>query len=212
VAYVHLNPVVAGLVEDPARWTWSGHQELIGRAENSMVDVDAVLAMYGDTLHSARAAYVKTLKGQREQAWIGEDPGQLPWWRREPDSQIDMPKPPAWVDERGVSSGLERQALEASEFLRAACEITSVEMSDLASRRRGEALTSARLSVACVGIERWRQSPKQLAMLLGRHADVVTRWARLGAERRLIDRDFSNRVEALDADLTKWDPAEKSES
>lgn len=212
VAYVHLNPVVAGLVEDPVRWRWSGHREIVRRHADSLVDVDTVLAMYGDTVRSARAAYVRTLKGDRQGLWMGEAPGKLPWWGHEPDSQIEMTTPPAWVDERGVSSGLRRRTLDAAEFLRAACSLAGVEPTDLASKRRGEALTSARLLMASVAIERWRQSPRQIAALLGRQADVVTRWARLGADRRLIDRDFAKSVETLDSRLAKWEPAEKPES
>ena len=31
VAYVHLNPVRAGLVSDPGRYRWSGHREIVRR-------------------------------------------------------------------------------------------------------------------------------------------------------------------------------------
>jgi putative transposase len=30
IAYIHLNPVSAGLAQDPAEWSWSGHQEVLG--------------------------------------------------------------------------------------------------------------------------------------------------------------------------------------
>jgi len=30
LAYIHLNPVVAGAASDPARYRWSGHRELLG--------------------------------------------------------------------------------------------------------------------------------------------------------------------------------------
>jgi REP element-mobilizing transposase RayT len=212
VAYVHLNPVDAGLVDDPARWRWSGHREIIRRERDSLVEVDEVLAMYGNTIRSARRGYLRTLKGERGESWIGEGPGRLPWWKHEPDSQIEMPVPPSWVDERGVSSGLERPPIDAAEYLRTACKVIGVEPGDLASKRRGETLTDARMLVACVGIERWRQSPKQLAALLGRHADVVTRWARLGAELRLVDQGFLKRAERLDFDVAERKRTGRSKS
>ena len=31
IVYIHLNPVVAGLVDDPAAYAFSGHRELLGR-------------------------------------------------------------------------------------------------------------------------------------------------------------------------------------
>jgi putative transposase len=33
MAYIHLNPVVAGLCRDPAEYCWSGHLEVLGRVE-----------------------------------------------------------------------------------------------------------------------------------------------------------------------------------
>jgi len=74
VAYVHMNPVVAGLVDDPGAWRWSGHRELIRRRVGPLLDVDAVLSMYGTTWTSARRAYVKSLKGTLEGTWAGEGP------------------------------------------------------------------------------------------------------------------------------------------
>ena len=31
-AYIHLNPVTAGVVKDAAKYRWCGHREVIGRA------------------------------------------------------------------------------------------------------------------------------------------------------------------------------------
>jgi len=33
MVYIHLNPVKAGMVEDPARYRWSGHRELIRKVK-----------------------------------------------------------------------------------------------------------------------------------------------------------------------------------
>ncbi len=41
VAYVHLNPVAAGLVDDPANHLFSGHRELIGICQPHVVDRQA---------------------------------------------------------------------------------------------------------------------------------------------------------------------------
>lgn len=47
VAYVHLNPVTAGLVDDPAEYRWSGHAELLGAARPPVADVDETLQGFG---------------------------------------------------------------------------------------------------------------------------------------------------------------------
>jgi len=203
IGYVHLNPVVAGLVDDPARWQWSGHREILGRVSDPMVDVEATLAMHGDSTAAARRSYTRNLRNVRDGAWIGEKPGALPWWRHEPDRPVEMPVPPAWIDERGVSSGLERPEMEAEAFLIAAGALIGVASKELTSRCRGSKLTRARWMLGCLAIERWGQSTSRLASLLGRHPDVVTRWARRGVDLRQTDRRFADAVDSLDRRLAE---------
>ena len=71
LGYIHLNPVNAGIVDDPARYRWSGHGEILGRVKNSIVDVDKVLRLFGTTRRSARAAYVQRFKGLMEKEQFG---------------------------------------------------------------------------------------------------------------------------------------------
>ncbi len=78
IVYIHLNPVAAGLVNDPADHVFSGHRELLGKISDPLIDVDGVLAEFGDTVRQARALYVRSLKGARENEWQGELPGKLP--------------------------------------------------------------------------------------------------------------------------------------
>ena len=54
LAYIHLNPVAAGIVDDPAEYEWSGHLDLLGRRRKLIVDVDEVLRVFGRTRRSAR--------------------------------------------------------------------------------------------------------------------------------------------------------------
>jgi len=127
IAYIHLNPVVAGLVEDPATYSLLGHLELLGKKTNPLVSVDATLAEYGEGIRSARRAYVRTHRAEREEEWIGEKPGMLPWWKGRPDRPLEPPAPTAWIDELGRSTGSERLVLAASEFLARACAVLQFE-------------------------------------------------------------------------------------
>lgn len=45
VAYVHLNPVKAGLAEDAGAYLWSGHRDIVGRRRRPVVAVDDVLLL-----------------------------------------------------------------------------------------------------------------------------------------------------------------------
>jgi REP element-mobilizing transposase RayT len=57
VRYVHLNPVMAGLVRDAADWPWSGHRAYLGEPGVPWLAVDLVLRLLGGDLLTATAAY-----------------------------------------------------------------------------------------------------------------------------------------------------------
>jgi REP element-mobilizing transposase RayT len=203
VAYIHLNPVVAKVVEDPAEYALSGHRELLGKAEPRLIAVDEVLSQYGDNLRAARRAYVRSLRAEREAAWVGEQPGGLPWWRREPDRPLDPEPPSAWIDELGRSTGLDRAPLGPREYLAAACGILNVNPARVAGAGQDREISRLRYLIAAVGIERWGMQAKALGNEIGRRPEVVTRWAARGAEERLEDVEFKEAYEGLDRGLAE---------
>jgi hypothetical protein len=44
--YLHLNPVRAGVVEDPEKYPWSGHRNYLGKGEDDLVDWGRVLSQF----------------------------------------------------------------------------------------------------------------------------------------------------------------------
>jgi REP element-mobilizing transposase RayT len=54
VLYIHLNPVRAGLVDDPAAQVFCGHRELETRIRDPLIDVDHALISFGGTLKEGR--------------------------------------------------------------------------------------------------------------------------------------------------------------
>lgn len=202
IAYVHLNPVAAGLADDPASWLWSGHRELIGTSDHSIVAVTTVLSLYGKTRAAARRAYVSSLRSGRKGTWIGEQPGRLPWWPAAPDQQLDAPVPPAMVDERGTSTAIYRPRLASEVFLELACEILGVSANDLSTASRSRDLSRIRQLVVGLGIERWSQSTKSLAGLLNRRADSGTEWVHRCIERRRTEPSFGAAYLELDEALS----------
>jgi hypothetical protein len=201
IAYIHLNPVVAGLADDPAEYVFSGHRELLGKVRNPLTDVDGVLAIFGDTVRGARAAYVRTLKGSRDDEWQGEIPGSLPWWSRDVDRPVEPVAPSAWWDELGRSTGLERNPMAAAEFVERCCEILCVSPESIAGRGKGREISRTRYLITAIGIERWGVTAKSLAELLGRWPESVSRWASRGAEMRMRSDPFREEYERLDTAL-----------
>lgn len=201
VVYIHLNPVVTGLVGDPADYVLSGHRELLGKVRDPLIDVDGVLALFGDTVRQAPRSYVRALKGAQEEEWQGERPGKLPWWRREVDRPVKPVAPSAWLDELGRSTGVERESMAVDEFVGRCCSILSVPLDELAGRGKGTSISRKRYMIAALAIERWELTAKQLGELLGRWPEAVSRWASRGAEMRMKYHGFREEFEALDQAL-----------
>jgi len=65
VAYIHLNPLRAGLVEsfeELARYPWCGHAVLLNRVRYDWMDRDYVLLFFGQKEGPARKAYLQFLE------------------------------------------------------------------------------------------------------------------------------------------------------
>ena len=203
VVYIHLNPVTAGLVDDPGQYLYCGHRELLGGGTTPLVDVERVLALYGATLRKARGAYVRALRAARETPWIGEGPGALPWWPREVDRSLTPAAPSAWLDEQGRSTGLPRAPLDAGRFLELACQSLGVEIARLAGESQDREVSRLRYLVAALAVERWGVRAKALGELLGKRPENVTRWAARGAQARQADEEFRKAYEELDRGLVE---------
>lgn len=203
IAYIHLNPVSAGLVPDPAEHTLSGHRELLGRRGSGLVDVDGVLRLFGPTRRAARASYVSMLDGVRHEAWRGAEPGQLPWWAREADRPLDGEVAASKLDALGRSCGLDRVALDAVTFVRLACQVLEVDAAQVLGGRLDRATTRLRSLIAGLAIERWRVRAGQLAGVFGRRPEVISRWAKQAGELRRADPTFAQRYEALDVAMAE---------
>jgi REP element-mobilizing transposase RayT len=89
-AYVHLNPVAAGMVNDPAEHPWSGHRALVGLDAPQLVKVGPALSCFDDDPPTARRIYQDRLRTIAELRLHERELTSLPWWRevREDDQTI----------------------------------------------------------------------------------------------------------------------------
>jgi len=83
VRYIHLNPVRAGLVEEPLDYGWSGHRAYLGKEQVPWLSTDWVLSQFDNRLGIARRRYRAFVRagvneGYREEFHSGaEDPRVL---------------------------------------------------------------------------------------------------------------------------------------
>lgn len=55
--YIHLNPVRAGMVRDPAEYWWSSHRAYLGTETIAWLSTEWVLSQFGMQLSVARRGY-----------------------------------------------------------------------------------------------------------------------------------------------------------
>jgi len=201
VAYVHLNPVKAGLVNDTRGYRWSGHRDVLQMRQNPIVSIDDALLVYGETRKEALAAYRSALRQVSDSSWSREAPGKLPWWRlgrRAEDRQLQVHSN-SMLDELGRSTAPYRPQLSAEEWVVIACGCLGVDRADLAGRGRQPEIVRARELTGLIGVERYGVQVKRLAEELGKSEDGVSLWVRRGARRRSDDAVFAGAAERLDS-------------
>jgi REP element-mobilizing transposase RayT len=90
-AYVHLNPVAAGMVDDPADHRASGHRAIMGLEPPRLLDINTALATFGGNDQDARRRYLDVLRLVAEVRWHAKGVQELPWWRSLDDEELTMP-------------------------------------------------------------------------------------------------------------------------
>jgi putative transposase len=204
VAYIHLNPVRAGLARHPSRYEWCGHREILGAPGHGVLDADATLSLLGESRATARQTYRATLAALlRDEDLLGE-PGHVPWWRRTASSEDDAPLAvprQSGLDASGISPGLARPCVEPSDFVEQACAALGVDLERLASPRRDRATVGARLAILLLAVERYGIRTRDLGRILGRSGDQVSHWTGRASRRKATDADFREKLDTLDAQL-----------
>jgi len=205
IAYVHLNPVQAGIVGNPAEHELSGHREIVGLADFGLVARDQVLTLYGDTeaeaSHHYESALASALGGDTN--WLDSTPGHLPWWERQVDRPLKPPPLSAWVDSDGRPHREARPRLSALAFTEAACIQLGTSLDHVTETSRRRELTELRFLVIGLGIERWSQRAGELAEVFGRRSDYVSWWAKRARELRLSDPAWAEKYETLDEGMRR---------
>lgn len=201
ILYVHLNPVTAGLVEDPAAYPFSGHREVKNRLRDPLIDIDDMLLSFGEAKKQARRNYLRAIRrgidledGVKASVWhpfIAS--ADVPLEGQDDTTKIDM---------LGRSADLERPTLDAGEFIRRLCKIAGFDLEHLRSRARDREAASNRRLIVTLGAERWRQKRIDLASVLDKNPDVVSWWIGEGTKRRMEDSAFAETIDKLDRALS----------
>jgi REP element-mobilizing transposase RayT len=200
VLYVHLNPVVAGLVDDAEKYVFGGHREIKRQTKGSLVDIDETLLCFGPGKKESRNFYLKAMR-------TGLEPDERKWrlewhpFEADQNDELDVDVGSPKIDYLGRSTDLERPSLNPGVFLEVVCELLGVDAERVASRVRDRATAAARQKIVTLGVERWRQNRTALARILRKNPDMVSWWAGRGARRRLGDPGYAAELDELDKAL-----------
>jgi putative transposase len=205
VAYIHLNPVKAGLVRSPAAYRLSGHRELLGRAREPLSDVEEALRLYGTRRGAAMKAYESTVRSVGRQAWSSGGPGGLPWWRQGQDAdelRAPVPGQPS-LDALGASTSPSRIRADLAAILAVAADETGVGEGQLASEARDRAIVRARELVALLAVHRCGLAVNAVGRRLGKPPDTVSRWLTRGTTRCAENHQFRRQLQKLEDRLRR---------
>ena len=210
VAYIHLNPVAAGIVKDALKYRWCGHREVLGKAVGRrLVDVDETLLAFHPHRRNAMAGYRSAMSDALEEDWRAEGPGRLPWWRigRPPNSDdeseifVDKTRPRIQMD--GLSNMQARPSIDLDQFLELGAAACNVTVEDLRSRKRQVGIVEARRALAWLGVELYGFTVKEVAAGLEKYLETTSRLVSRAAEQRTIDRGFADDVRRVDSMIAR---------
>ena len=205
IAYVHLNPVTAGITNDPAEYVNSGHREIIGACRPYIIDRRAALRSFGNTpgLNPAED-YLCWVRDVAEARWATQQVSELPWWveAASEDEIADAHRHPAArsFDDRALAEV--RMKLEFGEFVARMESVSGLSLEDLSSRSRNSTLTRQRIELATLAIGRYGLRVCDIAALVGKHPNSVAKWLNRGLRLERNNPEFRARLDQLDAAIS----------
>ena len=206
IAYIHLNPVRAGLDVD---YRWSGHRELVGRVKAPLTDVDDALLSFGEERRAAVASYRATIEAMAKGEWVDAPLKTLPWWRKlGKDQPLEPTVGGPYVDQLGRSTGPERPEMDAAEFVERVCELLGVHRAVVVSLTREREIVRCRDLLSALAVERYGIRTRDLAAEVSRTPDQISRAVGRARVRRVGDAEFGRQMEELDRALVRVAGAE----
>lgn len=206
IAYVHLNPVSAGIAGDPGDYVYSGHREIIGACDPHLIDLRSVLLGFSEGKpREGVEGYLRWIRSVAEARWAAAGISRLPWWI--PAKHVDEiaaggHHPPVQTfDRRQLAEG--RAELLLSEFADRFESVSGYGLDDLASRHRSTRHITGRLEFCVLAVSRYRLKTCEIAALLDKGRNSVTRWLNQGLRREHDDPEFSARLDFLDSGISR---------
>jgi len=201
VSYVHLNPVEAKIVADPADYKHCGHAEILGLGEPILIDVPAVLRGFDDGIAgNPQDRYLYWIRQVAELRWIDRGIRDLPWWK-DADNLDEVASPQRHPESRSFDNcPLEdyRVGIEIEDFSRLFEHHSGYTIEDIRSSLRRRMHLQSRIEFATLGASRYGIRSTEVARFIQKHPTSVARWISLGLRKQVEDRSFRERIDDID--------------
>lgn len=191
VRYIHLNPVRAGLVGEPADWRWSSHLAYLGRDRDLPVDTGLVLGILGTTASQARRRFeVFVREGLDGGHRVDLDRGEY-----DPRVLGDARATAAILRGQGGLEDSHRPALEV--VIGLVCEALSVSPGDLRGGSQLHRLTRARSLVGLLAQDRRAATLSEVSRRFRRDLTTLSGGVSRLRTRLSVDRELAALVAEL---------------
>jgi REP element-mobilizing transposase RayT len=205
VSYVHLNPVAAGIVDDPVDYPNSGHREILGHRPPRLIDIPSVLVGFNEGPRpAARENYLTWIRAVAEAKWFADGLEELPWWKdaRDADEIAELETHLQATTFNGESLDNDRPSIDLSDFAPLFERFSGHSIADLASPLRTPELTRGRVELTILAVTRFGIRSSDIANLIDKHRSSMTRWLNIGLRRQRDDRGFRLRLDFLDRKIS----------
>ncbi|MSR10142.1 MAG: transposase [Gammaproteobacteria bacterium] len=165
VRYIHLNPVVAGMVPEPMAYRWSSHRDYLGQRTVSWLETDFVLGMFGPAVGVARVRYARFMR-----SYVEEDLALFEKHESR-DTRGLEPELPAVALAPPVGVPGERETLE--QIAARHCARLGISMTELVSPSRARRLSSARTGIVLEALEAGAGTVSEISRFLGRSPSAL---------------------------------------
>ena len=183
VRYIHLNPVRARMVSNPASYPYSSHRVYLGLDEPRLVDIEPVLRHFGGTKRLARERFELFVKAGTKDGHRAEFYKAAEGKILGSDEFVEATK--KRVGEVGKGGQLQiksRTARDLEALIEAVEKASGFTPEEICSQRKKRAIVMAKEALIIVG-EEFGGSHAALARLIGIDSSVVSRRSESGKTR-----------------------------
>ena len=197
VRYIHLNPVRAGMVDNPEEYPWSSHRAYLGKELLPWLTTEQVLEQFGKSSATARIAYKRFV-------WDGLGEAHRPEFC---DGGVDsrLLGDVSFVDKCLSGSRDKPLRVTVQEIIEKVCHVYSIDEASLKTSSQQRVVSEARAVVGWLARELGCATLTAVGKLVNRDVGSISSSVCRLSDRMREDPDLADRVRSLKVTLEKED-------